>query len=399
MPLIRMERTSCEGGRQNTSLSQGRFALDDSGKSGATIWHVPVKLAIAGSSAASSAASRAVVSGTTSTAVALPQCGAVLVNAGQSGYFRTEHEARNFAALIAQLQRLSTEDQIGLLQNTAALAATGGQPMSDLFSLIADTPADADPLTWAAVSDRLFDLDTLYDGLPTQKQFRAFASKVLQPVLARLGWDARPGESENSKLLRGKALEFLGRIADPGVMAEARRRFAQLQRNPTSVTPEIRSATLTVVAQNADPGTWEALHKLAQKAPTALEQQDDYSYLGIAADPTLARRALQLALTDEAPVTIRSEIIRSVAGRHPDLAIEFTIAHWQAIEPHLEPDSRYDYLPALAADSFAPSTAEQLEQFSRKEVPPTAQGPTERAVAQVRFRAQLRSRLPAAING
>ena len=58
-----------------------------------------------------------------------------------------------------------------------------------------------------------------------------------------------------------------------------------------------------------------------------------YQLLGGVQDETLARRALELALTDEPGATNSSQIIGAVAGVHPDLAFDFALENRGRVEP------------------------------------------------------------------
>ena len=62
--------------------------------------------------------------------------------------------------------------------------------------------------------------------------------------------------------------------------------------------------------------------------------------LSSAKDPALARRALELALTDEAGATTGASMIGDVAGEHPDLAFDFALAHREQVEKKIDATSR-----------------------------------------------------------
>ena len=68
---------------------------------------------------------------------------------------------------------------------------------------------------------------------------------------------------------------------------------------------------LGVIARNADEATWEALHAKAKATTGAVERTSLYQLLGATTDASLARRALDLALTDEPGKTISAGMITS----------------------------------------------------------------------------------------
>jgi aminopeptidase N len=386
VPLIAAQGAQCSQGAQGAlALSQTRFAIDDSAARGAQIWHVPVAVQALGSAAAT----RVTVSGPTATRAALSGCGPALLNVGQSGYFRSRYAPGDFARLAERFQQLTAEDQLGLLNDTKALAFVGQAPMAQYLSLAMKLPANGEPLLWKDLADSFVDLDQHYAGRPGRGAFRAYARTLLQRPLARIGWDARPGEADNVESLRAALLAAMGRFSDAAVVAEARRRFREFIVAPARVSAAERNIVLAVVAASADGPTWDKLHALARVAATELEKQQYYRLLGAAATPALAQRALDLALMQEAPLTLRPLIISSVALEHPDLAANFAIAHWDTIDPILESGSKFQYVPRLASSSSDLDMIKRLNAFALGHIPSSASSSLEKAIAQIRYNLQI----------
>jgi len=109
----------------------------------------------------------------------------------------------------------------------------------------------------------------------------------------------------------------------------------------------------------------------------------------------LAQHALDLALGDEAPVTMRPALIRSVAEYFPDMAFEFAVAHAEAINAMLEPDSRNEFIPGLANVSHDPAMIAKLDAYAGAHIPATARQMTVKVEASVVYAAMVRDkRLP-----
>ncbi len=77
------------------------------------------------------------------------------------------------------------------------------------------------------------------------------------------------------------------------MIAEARRRFAAFQTDPATLSPELRSTVLGIVARHADAATWDALHAMAKKETSSMLRDQSYALLAYAKDPALAQRALR----------------------------------------------------------------------------------------------------------
>jgi aminopeptidase N len=318
-----------------------------------------------------------------------------VVNAGQTGYFRTAYDAALWRPLMQRFAALSPVDQLGLIYDSRSLGEAGVAPMGNFLDLAARIDPAADPLVLGALVSQLTAFDDHYEGLPGQGPYRTFALSRLRPVLARLTWDARPGEPDNAAVARAAVLKAMGRFGDEAVIAEARRRFAAWRARPDILSGSGRETVLTIVARQADAEAWDQLHAAARAAAEPVEKSRLYRLLGAARDPALAERALNLALSGEPPATVVPVLIRAVAQAHPDRAFEFALANRAAVEAALEPASRPSFITGLATGSRSLQTAERVEAFAAVALPASAQPEAAKSVSAIRFRAEvIDKRLP-----
>ena len=390
VPLIRVGPAVCTAGQTSVTLTQGEFSKDQPDKK-ANTWRVPVLAQTLGN-----APVRALVSGGQAS-LTLAGCGPVLVNAGQSGYYRTLYAPASFSALGAGFAKLAPIDQLGVLSDTYALGMAGLQPTSDFLDLANATPLDADPQVWMKIA-RLFDgINDNYQADPVrQKKFAAFAIKRLAPLMARTGWLAAPGEAEPIANLREQLIATLSALGDPGVIAEARRRYAAQAGDPGALPPALRKVSMHVVAQHADGATWDAMRAAAKAEKTPLVKNQLYDLLARSFDRTLAQRALELALTDEPGVTNSPAMIGGVAQAHPDLAFDFALAHLEQVNQRVDASSRSRYFPRLANSSADPAMIAKLGAYAKANLAPEARGDADTSAAGIQYRIKVRSeRLPA----
>ncbi|HZZ68250.1 MAG TPA: M1 family metallopeptidase, partial [Phenylobacterium sp.] len=285
VPLISIAATA-----DGLQLTQGRYGADElSGKP--RTWRTPVTVTGLGEPW------RVVVSSAAPVSRPAPAGATPLLNAGQTGYFRSRYAGELATRIASAFPLLQPEDQLGLIYDSLALGQAGYEPMGDFMAIAKSAQAASDPVVLKALTQQLAAVDDLYERQPGQAAFRAFARARLEPVLARLGWDAKPGEPDNDALLRTTLLTTLGRLDDPAVVAEAKRRFAAWLAAPDSLTGATRQTVLRIVADHADAAIWDQLHTLAQSATDPTDKTRFYRYLGVSHDPALADRALALALT------------------------------------------------------------------------------------------------------
>ncbi len=389
VPLVSELSRRCLGGKTALGVAQGRFAIDAASAT-AQLWHVPVLVAPVGGAAAA-----IVVSGPDPQAAEVTGCGAVVINAGQSGYFRSRYSAQGVAAITAAYGALSAEDQLGVLNDRNALANAGMEPMAAYLDLTKGFPADADPVVASTLAGQLQGLDMIYDGRPSQAAFRAYARGVLDPLFARVGWERRPNEGDNVALLRSALITALSELDDPTVQAEARKRFDRYVMDASSLDAGTRRTALSVVAVHADTMTWNQLHRMAKSAATELERGELYDLLAAAHDEMLVQQALQLASSGEPPPTIAPEMIATASYRHPKIAFDFTVAGWDAIKSLIEPTSRARFVPSLLDTASDPQLLDSLNAFAEHHIPADARQALRQTEATVRYRAAIRrDRLP-----
>ncbi|MEO8362011.1 MAG: M1 family metallopeptidase, partial [Vicinamibacteria bacterium] len=274
VPLITVSDTQCDKGQSRVTLTQGEFSPDPEKKKSLT-WRTPVRV----KSLDSRFSTQAMVTGGKATVTA-PGCDAVIVNAGQSGYFRTLYAPKPFARLVSGFSKLAAIDQLGVMLDSWALGISGMQPISDSLDLAAATSPNADPQIWSQVSDTFLTLDAYYRGKPeAAARFRKFALARLAPEFARTGWEPKPDESSSLSILRAELIGTLGDLGDPAVIAEARRRYTASASDENAMPAALRKTILGIVARHADAATWGRMHEAAVAEKTPLVKDRLYQLL------------------------------------------------------------------------------------------------------------------------
>ena len=386
IPLIQVESARCVDGQTQVSFRQSRFSRDDRAAQ-SPVWRVPVVAAAGGREA------RTLIEGGAGQ-VAVPGCGPLVVNYGQAGYYRTLYAPELRARLTENFAGLRPLDQLGLIEDNWALGLAGYQSPAVALDMAAAAPADAN----SKVLERIAGVYAQVNGMLARDEarrarFARYANARLEPALDRIGWSPRATERPNDAILRGVLIGTLGATRDPIVVAEANRRFDA--NDPSVTSGPLRQTILGVVARNADAARWERLRVMARDERNPLVRVELYQLLGRAYDETLARRALELAMTPEPGATNSSQIIGSVAGAHPDLAFDFALANRERVEALVDVSSRSRFLSGLAAGSADPAMIDKLTAYAARYLTPQSRAPADRAIAAIRDRIRVRTeRLP-----
>jgi aminopeptidase N len=387
VPLIRVESAACRGGRTAVGLRQAEFSRDRRDRA-PPAWRVPVIASTVGG-----AEIRTVVEGGAAT-LSVPGCSPLVVNSGQTGYYRTLYAPALLDKLTASFARLKPIDQIGLLADNWGLGLAGYQSAAEALDMVDAVPADANPQVWVRAATILKSFDGLYAGDEARRAMVSrYASAKLSPVLARIGWSPKAGEAPTVPVLRADLIDTLGTMGDRKVVAEANRRLAAA--DPLATGGPLRSTILGVAARNVDSAGWERLRAQARAERSPLVKDQLYKLLGTASDPALARRALDLALTDEPGATTSAGIISEVAKGHPDLAYDFAVRNREKVEALVDISSRSRYLAGLGGASSDPAMVAKLEDYAKRHLTPQSRGRVDVAIASIRDRIRVRtSRLP-----
>jgi aminopeptidase N len=390
VPLIRVMEPVCKDGSMTVALTQGEFSRDQPARK-ALSWRVPVIAGIAGGSATA----RTLVAGGKGS-ITLPGCGAAIVNAGQSGYYRTLYAPSAFARLAGGFATLAPIDQIGMLADTWALGMAGLQPASNFLDLAQATPASADAQVWARIAGGFDSLHAMYgEDKAGRARLDAYALARLAPVMAQVGWNAQAGEPTSRAILRAKLIATLSHLGDQATVKEARRRYAAMASDPAAVPGPLRKTILAVVAEHADGATWDAMRRAAQAERSPMIKDTLYALLASTEDRALAERALALALSDEPGATNGAMLISMVSQTHPELAFDFALANIKAVNERVDATSRSRYVPGLAGNAATPAMADKVKSYAQAHIAPDARRDAETAIAGINDRIQVRrARLP-----
>lgn len=387
IPLIRVESAQCNGGRTRLALRQAEFSRDRF-DAAPRRWRVPITALVQGRQPG-----RSLVEGG-SGQIELAGCGTAIVNAGQAGYYRTLYAPSLLTQLKRDFARLRPVDQVGILADQWALGLGGYQSAADALDFVDAIPADGHAQLWIRAANILGGLYGRYPaGSEQRRQVSLYASRKLGPVLARLGWTPRRDERDDDRLLRAALIGTLGFTGDEALIAEAMRRFDA--DDPLVRSGPLRTTILGVVAGNIDEARWNRIHEEARAAEAPQVRRQLYRMLGSASDEALARRALDLAMTDEPGATYSAVIISAVAGVHPDLAFDFAVRNRERVQALVDIAAREEYIPVLASGSDNPETAARLRDYAQRHMNASSRAAADTAIATIEDRIRVReTRLP-----
>ena len=389
-------RASCDAaGNRTIALAQKRFLLDGTDPVNAR-WRVPLDVR----SGASGTPQRVLLERDGQTAAA-GRCDEPLsANAGDVGFYRVAYDDATLATNTKQFSALPDADKIALLDDQWALAQANQAPLGSYLTLATSMHSDLDARAWQQIVGALGAIELDERGTAGHSAFVTYARLAIRPVFDALGWDAKPGDAPPLQTLRREVIADLGAWGDPAVIAEARRRFAAFTANRSSLAPDDQGVVMTIVAQNAEPGTFEQLHAVAKSARDEGEVRRFYPALASVRDPDLAAQALEVIMSPEVPpqaAAIRERIVRQMAADNPQLAWRFYKAHSRELLASLSEFERVLDVANAPESFWRGAPLAELDAFVKANVPANAAKYAARGMERARSAVALKERLvPAA---
>ncbi|MGZ6130495.1 MAG: M1 family metallopeptidase [Myxococcaceae bacterium] len=279
----------------------------------------------------------------------------VHLNAGAQGYYRWLLPGPGLAALVKSgwgtllpAERLSAADAI------LSSASDGVMTVSEAMSWIGTLIRDPEPSVPASTLRFLTKARLFWSTPEDDAQLRAFMRASARPLMDRLGWVARAGESPRISELRSDAVRFLALDAgDPQVLARA----AALGRSwlgtdgrihPDAVSPDLRDVAVRAAGRAGDQATFDLMEARLLAAEDGTTRTAIARALGGFLQPELAERARALALTTRLRNHERGSLLFTQA-RTPELragVAAWVIQHQEQLAAVLS-ESGQQLIPAL----------------------------------------------------
>jgi puromycin-sensitive aminopeptidase len=345
------------GAGGGAAIRQRRFHYTadgtDGGRDGAAgdaaaHWSVPVVLGTrrggAGDGAGGGTDERRVAQLVDAEPVTVPEAATwpwVNANFGAHGFYRVRYDPPLLEALLANLADLTPLERYTLVDDAWASVLAGTSDAVAYVDTAEGFADERDLSVWERITAALGQIDRLVVG-DARVALHSRVAALIGPARADLGADARPGDDDRTRTLRGVLLQTAALLADDGA---ARRRARQLLDrfldHPPSVDPSLAAPALAVSATLGDPALHERLTAGFRGADNPQDRQRLLFSLARFRDPEAFGRTLDLSLTDDvrtqdAPYLLGSAIDNRDNG--PD-AWRFVAAHWADVQKRFPANS------------------------------------------------------------
>jgi alanyl aminopeptidase len=266
----------------------------------------------------------------------------VFPNADGAGYYRFALAPADLASLRTKgSATLTTREKSAYEVSLWGAYRRGTTRLQDLLDAVRPLANDADqnvaqePMAYISESR-----DWLYDDA-VRADIERYGRALYAPAAARLGWEPKPSDTDEARLLRATVLRFLAFTGrDDKVRVEAKKRGLAYIGAKTdgaihvdAVDSNLASIALGVVGEQADRATWDAMKALYVRTVDETVRGPLLFALTSATDPQLAAAARELVLDPALRFNEMMTPLRTQLANHDtrDAAWAWMKAHYDAI--------------------------------------------------------------------
>ncbi len=337
VPMVSL-KAQCTGSSTTVSMKQQRYFYDRTKLDAPNdqLWQVPVCLKTSAAPGSGQSAQRCELLTKREESFTIPGCSAwVLGNSGGTGYYRTAYEPEAVHALARDAETaLTSSERLLLLIDIWASVRVGQQPVGDYLTLAEVVQTEPSSAVLALVLAQVNTIDRYLVNDDDRAAYQLWVRDTLNPVAKRIGWEPRPGESEDQKNLRPLLLAALGGNGrDPEAIAEAQKLTQQALQDFSSVPGELVAPAFSLAASKGGADLYDKM-LAGTKNPKTPEQYYVYLFsLPKFGQPELLQRTLDFALSPNVRSQDSLNLIGSVM-RNPEgqkFAWDFVRSHWDEV--------------------------------------------------------------------
>lgn len=320
-------------------------------------------------------------------------------NADEIGFYRQNLDESLLKRLLANLDKLTPMEQMGLLSDQWAVTRNGTQAITRFLDVESAMLGTQNYNVLDKVVGYLYNLERLLEDAGDEaalNNFRAWVDTSFKDRMSQLSYEPQPGESRNDSQSRVSVVAAMTMLAhDKAAQAQAREWAGKEAQDPASVDADLAGLYVAASAKSGDMALFDQyvdIYRQRKNSGSSPQERDRYlNSFAYFEQPEILARTLHLMEDRTIPQEAVMPMLRNMLGRrHTQLqAWDFMRTHWDYMLklgtmslPSLVsasgnlPVSRraqmvdfYDHnLNGMAEQSYARAleTMDQLDEFSRR---------------------------------
>ena len=359
------------GARPSLAMSQKR-SLPIGSQAKQQLWHIPICVAYEAGGGVQHGCSLLSEQKSEIALLGAETCPAwILANDGETGYYQAAYEGDLLKKVLADDgSHLTVAERVGVLGDVDALAGEGEVSAQVALGLVPEFSKDTD---WHVVQAAA-NIAALLKGESVPANLRDKGARFIRQEFGdkarELGWTAKPGESDDTRLLRQRLVPFVASAGEEeGLIREAEKLAREWLTSRRGIAPDMLESTLRVAAEFGNRDLFQALRAAAINEKDHQIQEILLDALGSFRNPELARASLDLLLSNE--VDIREAFYPLLFGPISfldtrDIPFEFVKQHLDALLKRLPREVGEDYaaqLPGVGGTFCDSKSRQELDSF------------------------------------
>ena len=313
-------------------------------------------------------------------------------NPGQTVFYRTHYTQGMIEALLPPLRKrtLTATDRFGVIDDVFATTAAGLTDSGVALKLVEAMREEPDYVVWGAIAGGFANILAITEDEALRRRLEAFGRWLVEPNLARLGWEAKADEPVFDALMRPMIIQLAIHFEHEGVIAEAKRRFATYMARG-EIDPDLRFVILFGAARHGGETEFDTIleHYRTEQVP-----QVKMSFLTALCrfrTPQLIDRFLTFGLSEDVrPQDLYMVVAHGSRNRASREATwEWLKANWDImLERYGAGGHMLEHFPLYVGSGFSShEMAADMRAFFTKYANPTTDRPAAQAIEGVELRA------------
>jgi len=275
---------------------------------------------------------------------------------------------RDALTKLVSKQQVSSAERLMLLNDASMLARAGQRNYGDVLELLQAYKAEDSEPVWDMMSLIISETRRFVDHDESlEDKIKALIRELIAAEHARLGWDEKSGESVSDQKLRATIIGLGAYAEEPSIVKKSLDLFTTYQKDPSSVSPELRGIAFTVPVKQGKLDAFNYLLDLHHKSTNSDLQADICAALTATRDKDEASTILEQIKDPKLmkPQDADRWLIYLLRNRYVGKqAWQWMVDNWDWIVATYKNDKSYDSLPRYAASACnTKATAEAYRKF------------------------------------
>lgn len=366
-PVVNVSETR-EGKTRILKLSQKKFCADGKIDGTSPLWMIPIDISTLSSG---KKPIKKILMDEKEMEVTLEDIEStdwVLLNCGSVGVYRIQYSTEMLHCLLSGIKdkSLPPTDRLSLESDLFALSRAGMVPTVEVLKLVQAYVNEDNYTVWNDLARNLANIALLLQYTDYYEEYKAFARKLFEKVVAKVGWNATKDENHLTTLLRDLVLCRMGRYGDESVLKEARERFKMHLSGEKLLPADLKTPVYLTVLSHGDEDVLKTMLDLYEQAELQEEMIRISRAIGAVRKENLIRQVLEFAISDKVrsqdTVFVVAGVTGTVKGR--EMAWDFVKEHWDLFYQRYQGGALIARLLKLTTENFVTEEmAKEVEEF------------------------------------